>query len=467
MKCKDINVILACQRDGGIGLGGKIPWISRYDLAQFKRLTTTTSSDGVKNAVVMGRKTFDSITCRLVGRKSFVVTRNHLQRIPDADVSYHSNLGDALHAAERDAEIEKIFVIGGGEIYTEVFAEWRRHIAVTYLTVLDTGYPCDTHINLEEICSIHYPAEPIKTVMDIGIKLELYELHPYNTGEDEYLNLLRRILKDGDIRENRTGIDTLSLFGERMTFDISERIPFLTTKRLAWKTLLRELLWFISGDTNNETLRAKGVRIWDGNSTREYLDSVGLTENAEGDLGAVYGHQWRHFGSEYVDCKTDYTGKGVDQLREVVRQIREEPNSRRIIMSAWNPAALKDMALPPCHLLAQWYVRSGDYLDCQMYQRSCDVALGVPFNIASYSILTYMLAHITGKRPGRFTHVLGDAHIYTDHINGVHSQLERTPYIFPRMSFSREIKDIDDFVESDFIIEGYLYHPTIKMKMAV
>ncbi len=230
--------------------------------------------------------------------------------------------------------------------------------------------------------------------------------------------------------------------------------------------MLRELLWFLTGDTNNKTLQKKNVHIWDGNSTREYIDSIGFPDREEGDIGPCYGFQWRHFGADYIDCHTDYTGQGVDQIKEIIRLIKEEPNSRRILLTAWNPKAQPLMNLPPCHFAAQFYVRD-KYLDCQLYMRGNDMGLGSSFNIACYSVLTYMIAHVTGLKPGRFHHVIGDAHIYVNHIEQLKQQLKRTPLKFPKLSFKRNVTNIDDFKESDFILTDYNFYPTIKMEMAV
>ena len=298
------------------------------------------------------------------------------------------------------------------------------------------------------------------------IRLEFTTLVHKNVEEQAYLDLARQILEKGEHRSNRTIEPTRSMFGVRLEFDISTRIPILTTKRVAWKTALRELLWFISGSTDNEKLRAQKVRIWDGNSSREYLDSVGLVDRREGDLGPVYGFQWRHFGADYTNCDADYNGKGVDQLSYVIHLLKNDPTSRRIMMSAWNPPDLPKSALPPCHVLAQWYVRDGNILDCQLYQRSGDYALGVPFNIASYSMLTAMLASVCGMRPGKFIHIIGDAHIYENHVEGVKTQLERVPYIFPKLKLNPR-ESIDDFVVEDFELVDYSHHGTIKMDMAV
>lgn len=465
---KPINLIVACQQKGGISYQGQIPWKSPKDLAYFKKVTTTVQDQTKQNAVVMGRKTFDSIGKPLPNRVNYVVSRS--LDLNSTGVEYRTSLADALIEATTNSTVEKVFVIGGAEIYNQVLQDWTKSIERTYITTIDTNYDCDRFFSKELVHATHYPGIVIDKVQEDGNTLTFREHRIKNPGEEEYLNVIRRILKDGTVQSNRTGVDTISIFGERMVFDISESIPFITTKRLAWKTMLKELLWFISGDTNNKTLQAQNVHIWDGNSTREYFDHIGLTDREEGDLGPVYGFQWRHFGAEYGTCHDEYTGKGVDQLQNVVELIKNNPESRRIILSAWNPAAQPEMALPPCHVLTQWYVRETDgekYLDCQMYQRSCDVPLGVPFNIASYSILTYMLAHLAGIKPGRYIQVMGDAHIYTNHVDAVKEQLKRIPYRFPTLRFARKVESIDDFKLEDFIVEDYQCHKTIKMDMVV
>ncbi|KAJ1346625.1 hypothetical protein KIN20_001490 [Parelaphostrongylus tenuis] len=243
-------------------------------------------------------------------------------------------------------------------------------------------------------------------------------------------------------------------------------MPLLTTKRVYWKGIVEELLWFIRGDTDSKRLSAKNVKIWDANGSREFLDSMGFTDREVGDLGPVYGFQWRHFGAEYKGPDANYDGKGVDQLAQVIQQIRTTPDSRRIILSAWNVSDLKIMALPPCHTLCQFYVNDQE-LSCQLYQRSGDMGLGVPFNIASYSLLTHMIAHVCGLKAGDFVHTLGDAHIYVNHIDALKIQLERAPTAFPTIEFGEGIREIDDFTSDKIFLKNYNPQGTIKMDMAV
>jgi len=288
-----------------------------------------------------------------------------------------------------------------------------------------------------------------------------------NTDEQQYLDHIKKILENGHKKIDRTKIGTLSLFGVQMRYNLKDGVfPLLTTKRVFWRGVVEELLWFIKGSTNSKELSEKDVKIWDANSTRSYLDSIGLINREEGDLGPVYGFQWRHYGAEYVDMHTNYTEKGIDQLQKVIDTIKTNPDDRRMLMVAWNPCDISNMALPPCHCLVQFFVADG-YLSCQMYQRSADMGLGVPFNIASYSLLTYMIAHVTKLKPGEFIHTLGDSHIYLNHIDALNIQLQRKPRPFPTLTINREINNIDDFKNNDFILNGYNPHPKISMEMAI
>ncbi|AIU39596.1 thymidylate synthase [Equid gammaherpesvirus 5] len=284
--------------------------------------------------------------------------------------------------------------------------------------------------------------------------------------EHQYLNTVREILENGTRREDRTGTGTLSVFGDQARYSLRDQFPLLTTKRVFWRGVLEELLWFIRGSTDSKELSAKGVGIWDAHGSPEFLKRAGFSHRKPGDLGPVYGFQWRHFGARYVDCGTNYGGQGVDQLRWVIEEIKRNPESRRLVVSAWNPADLPAMALPPCHILCQFYVADGE-LSCQLYQRSGDMGLGVPFNIASYSLLTYMVAHVTGLKPGDFVHTLGDAHVYLNHVEPLKIQLARNPRPFPKLKILRRVEDIDDFRAEDFALEGYHPHPSIPMALAV
>jgi thymidylate synthase len=262
----------------------------------------------------------------------------------------------------------------------------------------------------------------------------------------QYLNLMERVLKTGVEKRDRTGTGTLSIFGHQMRFDLADGFPLVTTKKLFTKAIVYELLWFLRGDTNVRWLQEHGVRIWD-----EWAD-----EN--GELGPVYGHQWRSWPNP--------DGGAIDQIANVVADIKRNPDSRRLVVTAWNPADVPKMALPPCHCLFQFYVAEGR-LSCQLYQRSADIFLGVPFNIASYALLTMMVAQVTDLEPGEFIHTFGDAHLYLNHVDQAREQLSRAPYPLPVMHIDPRVKDIFAFRYDDFKLENYQAHPHIKAEVAV
>jgi thymidylate synthase len=262
----------------------------------------------------------------------------------------------------------------------------------------------------------------------------------------QYLDLLRRALEEGADRPDRTGVGARSIFGHQMRFDLTEGFPLLTTKKLHVRSIVHELLWFLSGDTNIRYLKENGVSIWD-----EWADE-------KGDLGPVYGKQWRSWAAP--------DGRSIDQIAWLVSEIRRNPYSRRLVVSAWNPADVESMALPPCHCLFQFFVAEGR-LSCQLYQRSGDIFLGVPFNIASYALLTHMIAHVTDLKPGDFVHTLGDAHLYHNHFEQARLQLQRAPGSLPRLKLNSSVRDLFAFSYDDIVIEGYEPQPHIKAPVAV
>lgn len=287
-----------------------------------------------------------------------------------------------------------------------------------------------------------------------------------NHEEYQYLNLIQDLIENGYKKDDRTGVGTVGKFGAMMRFSLRDSFPLLTTKRVFWKGVVEELLWFIRGDTNGNHLSEKGVKIWDANGTRQFLDSRGLHDREVGDLGPIYGFNWRHFGADYKTMHDNYTGQGIDQLKECIRLIKTDPNSRRIILTSWDPSVLHLMALPPCHMLAQFEVHNGE-LNCLMYQRSCDMGLGIPFNIASYSLLTCLIAHSCGLKPGEFVHSMGDVHIYLNHIEPLKEQIKRKPKPFPKLEIICNPKDIEEYTTDDIYILEYHPHPIIKMELAV
>ena len=293
-----------------------------------------------------------------------------------------------------------------------------------------------------------------------------------NSEEMQYLNLIQKILDKGTLEKGRNG-NTISTFGESMRFSLENgKIPILTTKKTAWKTCLKELLWFIRGETDNKILQQQGVHIWDGNTDRKFLDSRGLTLYPEGMAGPIYGYQWRDFGASY-NCFTgkslgaDHPFDGIDQLQQIIDQLKnpETRNSRRLILTAWNPKQLDQMALPPCHIMCQFNVHDGNKLSCAMMQRSNDECCGTPFNIASYSFLTHLLAKHCGLEAYEFVYFKGNCHIYEEHIEGAKMQLLREPFPFPTVSIKQVRENINDYQVEDFEIHNYQHHPQIKFQM--
>ena len=290
-----------------------------------------------------------------------------------------------------------------------------------------------------------------------------------NQEEQQYIDLIENIFENGTLESTRNGT-TKAIFGNMMRFSLKDgQIPILTTKKTAWKTCLKELLWFIQGHTDNKLLKNQNVHIWDANGSREFLDSRNLTNYEEDELGPIYGFQWRHFNAPYTNSQTDYSNQGIDQLMQAITMLKDpsQRTSRRIIVSAWNPCQLDEMALPPCHVLFQFHVKQNKYLSCSLYQRSGDVGLGVPFNIASYSFLVHIIAKHCDLEPDEFIYFLGNAHIYENHFDALQTQIKREPKPFPKISIKNKHENIDDYTVNDIeFLTEYTYHDSIKMKMS-
>lgn len=290
----------------------------------------------------------------------------------------------------------------------------------------------------------------------------------YSHEEEQYLELIRELIQENNEENSRSG-DTLSNIGSSMYFSLeNNKIPILTTKKVAVKTCIKELLWFLKGNTNNKLLKEQNVKIWNDNASKSFLESRGL-DYEEDDLGPVYGHQWRFFNAEYKTCNDDYSNKGVDQIEELINNLKNPKTrySRRHIVSAWNPIQIDKMALPPCHVLFQFHVTRNNKLSCSLYQRSGDIGLGVPFNIMSYSALTILIAKHCDLEPYEFIYFLGNTHIYKEHIDALKEQIDRKPHEFPIMTIKEKKQNINDYVLEDFNIENYKYHDKITMKMNI
>nr|XP_043624338.1 bifunctional dihydrofolate reductase-thymidylate synthase 1-like [Erigeron canadensis]XP_043624339.1 bifunctional dihydrofolate reductase-thymidylate synthase 1-like [Erigeron canadensis] len=495
------QVVVAATRAMGIGKDGNLPWRLPSDLKFFKDLTMTTSDPAKKNAIVMGRKTWESLPLKhrpLTGRLNVVLTRSESFEIATGgNVLICGSMMSALKllaSSSYRSSIENVFVIGGGQVLRESLN--ASECDAIHITEIETNIDCDTFIPAIDVqkfqpwCSsfpivengirhcfttyvrVRSSADEAPTKVNGSSKFDVksFSFLPRKIFEKHeeylYLKLVEDIISNGALKKDRTHTGAFSKFGCQMRFNLRKSFPLLTTKKVFWRGIVEELLWFISGSTNAKVLQDKGINIWDGNASRDYLDSIGLVDREEGDLGPVYGFQWRHFGASYTNMHADYTGQGFDQLLDVINKVKNNPDDRRIIISAWNPSALKQMALPPCHMFAQFYVAQGE-LSCQMYQRSADMGLGVPFNIASYALLTCMIAHICDLVPGDFVHVLGDAHVYSTHVRPLQDQLQKTPRPFPILKINQQKKDIDGFVADDFELIGYDPQHKIEMKMAV
>ena len=288
-----------------------------------------------------------------------------------------------------------------------------------------------------------------------------------NLEEKQYLDLIKNIIENGYLEEGRNG-NTLSTFGSSLRFSLQDgKIPIMTTKKTAWKTCLKELLWFISGNTDTKILNNNGVHIWDGNTSREFLDSRKLYDYPEGMMGPSYGYQWRFFGADYDSSTGKPKTEGIDQLQYIIEQLKNPKtrNSRRLVMTAWNPTQLNEMALPPCHILCQFNIHNNNKLSCSMYQRSNDECCGTPFNIASYSFLTHLLAKHCGLEAYEFIYFKGNCHIYEEHIEGAKLQIKREPFPYPTLNIKELRENINDYQIEDFEIIDYNHHPQIYYKM--
>ena len=500
----NLNLIFNRSIQGIIGINNDLFTGITEDFAHFKGKT-------LNKIVVMGYNTFKSLPGKkpinlLSDRLNIVISNNHYEILneniekngEDLDIMVYKtfdNFYSALTENKIDfkgrevySDIKDIFIIGGSHLYYYVYDNFP--INIIYETIVDVSISIHEYANDRNKITYFNRVIDDKKYMkiyskesnaDINISLGhkgskkekcYYRINTYqnkegiNFQELEYLKLLKDIYEKGVYKDSRNS-RVISIFSPpQMRFDLREGFPLLTTKRVPWKTVLRELLWFISGSTDNKVLNEKNVKIWDGNSKKSYLETRGLGHYQEGELGPIYGFQWRHFGAEYKGIGHDYTGEGVDQLNSIIDLIKNDPGSRRIIMNSWNAKDLEKMALPPCHVMVQFSVDTKDgCIDAKLTQRSGDMFLGVPFNIASYAFLLHIIGNITGYTPRYFIHDIGDAHIYNNHKEAIIKQIQRPSYKFPKLEIKRTFKNIDDLNEDDFNIINYNHHGTIKADM--
>lgn len=456
-----INIILACTQDQGIGFQGKIPWKCKEDLQLFQRFTSN-------HSIIMGRKTFESIGKSLPNRINIVVTSEDIEK---DGVHFVKSVQEGVNLA-RNMGTEILWVCGGAQIYDHFM---KNYFISEFFITKCPQYDCDTFIknNIDDfITRLGFKEKFKPRLMEGGFELRVYGINDegYRTIDDDYLDLMERILKNGERRETRNGV-TISIFSEKISVDLSKGFPLLTTKKVFFNGVVRELLWFIKGKTDSKILEADGVNIWKGNTSKDFLEKNGLPYE-EGIGGPIYGFQWRKFGEKYIYEKngkiekTEGLEKGFDQLQFIIDEIKTNPNSRRLFMSGWNPNQLEQMCLPPCHVSYQFYVNNG-VLSCQMYQRSADVFLGLPFNIASTALLVHLVAKISGLRVGKVHICIGDSHLYEEHMDAVKMQLGRRSErrILPFLELDGDLKKIDDYEYDNIRLRGYESGSIIKAKM--
>ena len=484
--------ILAHSYSQGISKSGKIPWLCKKDMSFMKSITT---APGLKNGLLMGRKTFESIGRVLPNRENIIVTTQPEKSQLTADFNSHvvGSISEGLEKG-RELELDILWVFGGATIYDAFLGNPQFNQLIDGFIITTTPeITCDTFItsNIYEFIEKYQyiqmcPSRVLERIEDGVYELSIYSRLPHlreewspivrslegNTIDKSYLELVKRILTKGSKRATRNGA-TISIFSEKISFDLSEGFPLLTNKKVFFNGVIRELLWFIKGDTDSRHLEANNVNIWSGNTSKEFLEKNSLPYE-EGIGGPIYGYQWRQFGQEYA--YKDENGQlqmtpgvknGVDQLQFIIDELRQNPTSRRLFMSSWNPNQLDQMCLPPCHISYQFYVENNNRLSCMMVQRSADVFLGLPFNIASVALLVHFIANMVELSPGIIHICIGDAHIYEDHLEPVRVQLGRSgmDYDLPRVILKRKPVKIEDYEFDDVEILNYKSHPPIKAKM--
>ena len=458
------SCVVAFCKNRGIGANNALPWNLHFDLLKFKKLTN-------EKIVVMGYATYLSLPKKpLTNRLNIVITSK--TDVQNTETLIFTNLLDVYSVIDRYVEkySSEVMIIGGQMLYEHFIGLCDK----LYVTYVDKKYECDrtfpyidSKFKLDE-----YDDPSFVETEQCYVQNLIYTNNGLNDNEHEkeYFNLCKRILNSGnDIRVDRTGTGTISTFGERIEFDISEYIPVLTTKRVPWKSCIEELLWFLKGQSDANILKKKGVNIWNGNSSKASQQKVGLHHLEEGDCGANYSFQWRFFGQEYKTCDAEYIKKTeYDQIHNIIQLLKTDPTSRRIFLSSWNPCDLSKTVLPPCHVSCQFYVNHGE-LSCHMYQRSCDVFLGLPWNILSYSVLTHILSKMCGFAPKRLIISFGDSHVYKNHLEQITTQLSRTPLSRPIIKLSESIatKTVEDITIDDSELYGYYPHPSIHAPMSV
>lgn len=485
MKLPSFNVILAVDEKGGIAKNGTIPWNLKEDRLYFNKITTFNAfNNGKKNVLIMGRLTFESLPDSkrpLLDRINVIITSKKRiyfneknQEKEYNNVVCFSSFVEALYELSKWNHINEIFICGGSKIYYLALTEFRHQCNNVYVTHVNGDFQCDTNVPLEEIKKF-----PVDYYYKKVLEFEIICYKP-NHEEEQYISLVRELRersKIESIRPDRTAVGTSSVFVRTLKFTLFEgRIPLLTVKKVNFRHIVGELLWMLNANPDVKLLRNKDIHIWDGNTTREFLDKNHLQDLETDSIGLLYGVQMRAFGAPYLGKKS-HIGYGIDQLSNVIKQIRDDPYSRRHIVSYYNPS-IKLQCLYPCHLFFQLYVtdlpptnekkkRRG--LSLSFLMRSTDVFLGLPYNQVFYSLLTCMIAHLCDMEPYEVIIIMNDCHLYSNHHEAADKLLSREPYMFPKFSFVNieNVKKIDDFKEEHFNLIDYKSHPFIKAEMAI
>jgi dihydrofolate reductase / thymidylate synthase len=476
-----MNLIVAiCKKNNGIGFQNGLPWHLKKDLKYFKETTTSPGS-----VVIMGRKTWDSLPVKpLPNRINVVITRNEDASFLKSFKKYDNtfvckNIEGILNIFSSVKGVKhNIFVIGGQEIYK--LALESNLCNQLYITEIYNEFECDSFFPIENLNENFSLVNVSKFQEEDGVyfRNKVYKHNSYvkpeelwkNVEEYQYINTMIDILNDGIETNDRTQVGTLSLFGKHFKYDLSDTFPALTTKRIYMRGIFEELMMYLTGKTDNGILNEKNIHIWDGNTTREFLDQRGLAHYPVGDMGETYGFNFRHFGAKYEDCKQDYTGMGTDQLQNVLHLIKNDPNSRRIIINLWNASTLSNAALPACLCMYQFYVNTRDNkLNLQIYIRSSDFFLANNWNVCTGAFLVHMICNLEdiNLTPGILTVCTGDTHIYKSHIEQVKENISRTPKPFSKLVVKEKKKCITDFKYEDFKLIDYKPEKNISAPMAV
>lgn len=447
-----MELIVACDQKFGIGLNGRLPWKDKEELSLFREKTQN-------SVLIVGRKTAQELPVLKDNRVVLVLTDTGNLVCKDGQIPFKT-LFQALKFAKETYPTRKVFIAGGEAVYYYSLTVFLEDISRIHISMMDGVYQCDSFLRGLTLSDWVIDSEKKHSTFTHRTLIRK------DNGEKAYLNLLSEVLKTGNVQVGRNG-PTRSLFLRNLTFDLRDGFPLLTTKKMFFRGIAEELLFFIRGETDTKKLEKIGVNIWKGNTCRSFLDQLGMKDREEGVMGPMYGYQWRSFGAEYDEKSAGKKegSTGVDQLMYVINTIRKEPHSRRIIMTDFNPTQADLGVLYPCHsIVTQFYVGPGDTLEMSCYNRSQDLFLGTPFNIASSALLLVIIGKLTRKIPTKLHMILGDVHIYETHLEAVETQLKRQRYSFPCLKLEKEI-DLSSIQASDFTLENYFSHPTIKAEM--